>query len=101
MKPGGWTRLRTVGAQPAISMANLKKPKIPVPPTKDEQLAIADALGEVDGLLGGLDRLIAKKRELKQAAMQQLLIGHTRLPGFDGEWETKRLGDALDRMSAV
>jgi type I restriction enzyme S subunit len=47
----------------------------------------------VDGLLGGLDRLIAKKRDLKQAAMQQLLTGQTRLPGFHGEWEVKRLGD--------
>ena len=47
-----------------------------------EQLAIATALSDVDALLGGLDRLIAKKRDLKQAAMQQLLTGQTRLPGF-------------------
>jgi type I restriction enzyme S subunit len=47
----------------------------------------------VDGLLGGLDRLIAKKRDLKQAAMQQLLTGQTRLPGFDGEWEVKTVSD--------
>jgi type I restriction enzyme S subunit len=46
-------------------------------------------LSDVDGLLGGLDRLIAKKRDLKQAAMQQLLTGQTRLPGFHGEWEMK------------
>jgi len=50
-------------------------------------------LSDVDGLLGGLDRLIAKKRDLKQAAMQQLLTGQTRLPGFHAEWEMKRLGD--------
>ena len=49
--------------------------------------------GDVDTLLGALDRLIAKKRDLKQAAMQQLLTGQTRLPGFSGEWEVKRLGD--------
>ncbi len=47
----------------------------------------------MDALLGGLDQLIAKKRDLKQAAMQQLLTGQTRLPGFHGEWEVKRLGD--------
>ena len=47
----------------------------------------------MDALLGGLDRLIAKKRDLKQAAMQQLLTGQTRLPGFSGEWEVKRLGE--------
>jgi len=49
----------------------------------------------MDALLGALDQLIAKKRDLKQAAMQQLLTGQTRLPGFHGEWETKRLGDIL------
>ena len=62
-------------------------------PTEPEQRAIATELSDVDGLLGGLDRLIAKKRDLKQAAMQQLLAGHTRLPGFHGEWEVKRLGE--------
>ncbi len=64
-----------------------------MPPTLPEQRAIATALSDVDGLLGGLDRLIAKKRDLKQAAMQQLLTGQTRLPGFHGEWEVKRLGE--------
>ena len=69
---------------------------IPVPPPP-EQRAIAAALSDVDALLGGLDRLIAKKRDLKQAAMQQLLTGQTRLPGFHGEWEVKRLGDVAER----
>jgi type I restriction enzyme S subunit len=50
-------------------------------------------LSDVDGLLGGLDRLIAKKRDLNQAVMQQLLTGQTRLPGFHGEWEVKTLGE--------
>jgi type I restriction enzyme S subunit len=68
------------------------KLQVLVPPLP-EQRAIAEALSDVDGLLGGLDRLIAKKRDLKQAAMQQLLTGQTRLPGFHGEWEVKRLGE--------
>jgi type I restriction enzyme S subunit len=63
-----------------------------VVPPKPEQRAIAAALSDVDALLGGLHRLIAKKRDLKQAAMQQLLTGQTRLPGFHGKWEVKRLG---------
>jgi len=63
-----------------------------IPLDKVEQRAIAEALNDVDGLLAGLDRLIAKKRDLKQAAMQQLLSGQTRLPGFHGEWGAKRLG---------
>ena len=50
----------------------------------------------MDGLLGALDRLIAKKRDLKQAAMQQLLTGQTRLPGFKGEWVVKTLGDVAE-----
>jgi type I restriction enzyme, S subunit len=62
-------------------------------PPKNEQLAIAIALSDVDALLDGLDRLIAKKRDINQAAMQQLLTGKTRLPGFEGEWQTKKLGD--------
>ena len=70
--------------------------RIPVlHPPLPEQRAIATALSDVDGLLGGLDRLIAKKRDLKQAAMQQLLTGQTRLPGFHGEWGVKRLGDVV------
>ena len=63
------------------------------PPTEAEQRAIAAALSDVDALLEGWTRLIAKKRDLKQAAMQQLLTGQTRLPGFHGEWEVKRLGE--------
>ncbi len=62
-------------------------------PSEPEQRAIAKALSDMDGLLGALEKLIAKKRAIKQAAMQQLLTGKTRLPGFTGKWETKRLGD--------
>ena len=85
----------SVSANTNINQDNLKKLLIALPPTAKEQRAIAEALSDVDGLLGGLDRLIAKKRDLKQAAMQQLLTGQTRLPGFTGEWEVKRLGDVL------
>lgn len=58
-----------------------------------EQRAIVEALADVDGLLESLDKLIAKKRAIKQAAMQQLLTGKTRLPGFSGDWDVKRLGE--------
>jgi type I restriction enzyme S subunit len=66
---------------------------IAVPRTISEQHAIASALSDMDALVDGLDRLIAKWRDLKVAAMQQLLTGQTRLPGFLGKWEVKRLGD--------
>jgi type I restriction enzyme S subunit len=71
-----------------------------VPPLH-EQRAIAAALSDVDALLGGLDRLVAKKRDLKQAAMQQLLTGQTRLPGFQGEWEVKTLFDLAERKKEL
>ena len=68
-------------------------------PTEAEQRAIAEALSDVDALLASLDRLIAKKRDLKTAAMQQLLTGKTRLPGFSGEWEIKKLGEIAEMGS--
>ncbi len=80
------------GAQQNVNAGALKSMPVPVPPLY-EQRAIAAALGDVDALIGALDRLIAKKRDLKQAAMQQLLTGQTRLPGFHGEWAVKKLGD--------
>lgn len=64
-----------------------------VPPTIKEQRAIAAALSDADALIASLDALIAKKRDLKRAAMQRLLTGKTRLPGFTGVWEVKRLGE--------
>jgi type I restriction enzyme S subunit len=82
----------STGTMPKISGDKLRNMPLPLakPP---EQRAIAKVLSDVDALLGGLERLIAKKRDLKQAAMQQLLTGQTRLPGFSGEWEVKRLGE--------
>jgi type I restriction enzyme S subunit len=78
----------------------LKAFALAIPPLP-EQCAIAEALSDVDGLLGGLDRLIAKKRDLKQAAMQQLLTGQTRLPGFHGEWEVKRLKQVAEISTGI
>lgn len=78
------------GAQKNVNVATLRNMPIPLPPLH-EQRAIANTLIDVDALLAGLDRLIAKKRDLKQAAMQQLLSGRTRLLGFDSEWETTLL----------
>jgi type I restriction enzyme, S subunit len=84
---------KTVGAQPKLALGRIQNFMVAIPSGKTEQRAIAEVLSDVDALLDGLDRLIAKKRDLKQAAMQQLLTGQTRLPGFHGEWEVKRLGE--------
>ena len=75
-----------------LNQGTLAGLKIQLPPLP-EQRAIATALSDADALLGGLERLIAKKRDLKQAAMQQLLTGQTRLPGFNGEWEILQVGE--------
>ncbi|MHB8413781.1 MAG: restriction endonuclease subunit S [Thermoplasmataceae archaeon] len=66
---------------------------VPLPPTKAEQEAIAEALSDADVLIESLEQLLAKKRHLKQGAMQELFTGKRRLPGFSGEWEVKRLGE--------
>jgi type I restriction enzyme S subunit len=70
--------------------------RVPMPASLFEQRAIASALSDVDALLDGLTRLIAKKRDLKQAAMQQLLTGRTRLPGFNRDWKKVRLGEVAE-----
>jgi type I restriction enzyme S subunit len=63
---------------------------LPCPPELEEQRAIATALSDVDALIAALDKLIAKKRHLKTATMQQLLTGKKRLPGFgEGKWLTR------------
>lgn len=89
-----FSSITTGNAYPQISLRQVREAKVLLPNIK-EQRAIATALSDMDALLDGLDRLIAKKRAIKQATMQQLLTGQTRLPGFSGEWEVKRLGDHL------
>jgi type I restriction enzyme S subunit len=84
--------LATKTAVPYLNKDNCNSIPIALPPLL-EQRAIATALSDVDALIGALDQLIAKKRDLKQAAMQQLLTGQTRLPGFHGEWGVKTLGE--------
>ena len=78
----------------AIYTRDLRGRPFIVPPLA-EQRAIANALSDMDALLDGVDRLIDKKHAVKQATMQQLLTGQTRLPGFNGDWEVKRLGNVL------
>lgn len=76
---------------PNITSADVRGFRIAIPPMNEQQ-AIAAALRDIASLTRSLDDLIAKKRDLKQAAMQQLLTGHTRLPSFDAPWQTAALG---------
>lgn len=75
-----------------IQRRKFERLEIAVPPL-DEQKSIETVLSDVDALLAQLDRLIAKKRDLKQAAMQQLLTGQNRLKGFHAEWGRATLGE--------
>lgn len=68
---------------------------LPLPPTKAEQEAIVEALSDADALIESLEQIVAKKRQIKQGAMQELLTGRKRLPGFIGAWKVKCLGEIL------
>jgi type I restriction enzyme S subunit len=77
-----------------IHAKDLADLEVLMPPLK-EQEAIADALSDADVAIESLDALVAKKRDLKQATMQQLLTGRTRLPGFTADWNEVRLGSFI------
>lgn len=80
---------------PGVNRNDLHGEPVALPIDLNEQRAIAQALSDVDALLAGLDRLIAKKRDLKQAAMQQLLSGRRRLPQLgapDAKWKKTEMG---------
>lgn len=105
-------------SQKALTMVSLSPLLIPVPSKIEEQTAIANALSDVDALIGELEKLIAKKQAIKTATMQQLLTGRTRLPQFalreDGtpkgikpselgeipeDWEVGAIGDSCRTYS--
>ncbi|MFB2594849.1 restriction endonuclease subunit S [Paracoccus sp. p4-l81] len=77
----------------------LSNVKLPLPDDPDEQQAIAAALSDADGVAAGLERVIAKKRLIKQGAMQDLLTARRRLPGFSGECEAATLSELADIRS--
>lgn len=79
-----------------ITNGDFKLVKIALPTSNDEEIAIASSLSNVDKLTSSLEKLITKKKAIKQGAMQKLLTGKRRLPGFSGEWETFVFGDLFD-----
>jgi type I restriction enzyme S subunit len=94
----GWSKSGQTGSQMNLNTGIINPTKIPFPPTKAEQEAIAEALSDADALIESLEQLIAKKRLIKQGAMQELLTGKKRLPGFSGEWAIKQLGDVIEKF---
>lgn len=86
---------KTVGAQPKLALGRIESFQIAIPPNSEEQKAIASALSDMDALISSLDQLIAKKRDIQQATMQQLLTGQRRLPGFSGARSRHALRDLV------
>ena len=91
MEPS-WSKHGQTGSQMNLNTGLIRSTSVPLPPLA-EQRAISEALSDVDESLAALEALIAKKRAFKQAAIQQLITGKTRLPGFCGAWKTKLLGE--------
>lgn len=79
-----------------LSLSSIRTTPIPIPPSKSEQTAIATVLSDTDALIEHLKKLISKKKAIKQGSMQQLLTGKKRLPGFNGEWKVKKLGEVAE-----
>jgi len=87
-----WLLENSVGTtMPSMNEAVLNQVSFPVPPTVQEQKAVVEALGDADALIEGLATLIAKKGDIKQGAMQELLKSHRRLPGFTDNWQKVEL----------
>lgn len=93
MKPE-FERISNGSTIKTIGLEYFKQFTVPLP-SIIEQRSISSMLREADDLIAALERLIAKKQAIKQGMMQQLLTGRTRLPGFNGEWADKCLGDVL------
>jgi type I restriction enzyme, S subunit len=84
------------GGQKNVNAASLKLLPVAIPSTDTEQRAIARALTDADALIDSLQQLLTKKRQIKQAAMQELLTGKRRLPGFIDAWEESLIGEFTD-----
>ena len=81
------------GAKAGMNLAAVREVLAAIPPSTDEQRAIAEALTDADALIDSLEQLLTKKRQIKQGAMQELLTGKRRLPGFKEGWKRVFLGN--------
>lgn len=88
------------GSQENLSGEIVKKIRVGMPSTREEQCAIADALTDADALIDSLEKLLTKKRQIKQGVMQELLTGKRRLPGFEKAWTDGVLGDVVAELVA-
>lgn len=84
-----------------ISKSTLGNIEVLTPTDKSEQHRIATVLSDTDALISTLEMLIAKKRAIKQGAMQELLTGKRRLPGFKDKWVEKKVSDFGDVVTGA
>lgn len=92
LKSIDFSRHNSGGAQQSLNRNFIAPIKVVIPPLREQQ-SIAEALSDADALIESLEQLIAKKRAIKQGAMQELLTGKRRLPGFTGNWNQRPLGE--------
>jgi len=90
-----WYLYNEASGVPSLNAKTIESIIISIPSNVDEQKTISSTISDIDSLISKLDQLIQKKKSIKQGAMQELLTGKRRLPGFGGEWESVRLGDTL------
>lgn len=81
--------------QPLITGSQLKQIKLYIP-EEESQKHIVEVLSDINDLIGSLEKQCSKKKAIKQGAMQELLTGKRRLPGFDGKWQSFVFGDLFD-----
>lgn len=92
-----WKLYSTGSGVPTLNRNDVHEKLLPFP-TYEEQSRIATALYDIDTLIRNLDRTIEKKKNIRQGAMEQLLSGKKRLPGFKGEWKRVEIGEICKRM---
>lgn len=94
-------RLDAATSVPTLNRNNLAAYEVMIPSRRAEQTKIAAVVLEADTLIEALEKLIAKKRDVKQGMMQELLMGRTRLPGFTSDWREITLGDHVMYVRTV
>lgn len=82
-----------------ITNGDFKQIFVPFPKSEAERVIISEVLSDIDTLIVNLEKLIVKKKAIKQGAMQELLTGKRRLPGFDEEWMDSSIGDICELVS--
>lgn len=87
---------RRSSGQTGVDLGELRTYPLPLPSQRQEQIAIARALADADALIDSLEQLLTKKRQIKQGAMQELLTGKRRLPGFNAPWVSRSMADLFD-----